>query len=1095
MKTNVVESLWRRLTEPLPSVQDPEARIRARWLASLLVILVPLGVLGAAVPGLIRPGHAVLRDQDFQFAAGSVVLWGAIYGLSRTRHYRLAGVLVITFASVLIFTITILDFEIHKINYVLMPILFGSVVLPYGVMLVYIAANLIGVVLLSYFTPNLTLAGALLEPLSFIGIGATLAMFLTYQRTRLAEYRRAALAESEARYRSLFEDLPMATWVEDFSKVKTYLDDLQASGVEDVRAYFKAHPEAVSHCASLVEVVEVNRRAVDFSGVGRKDDLLQGLEALITEEAKPGFTEELIAIAAGKRRVEVDLTSRTASGEVRYLTATLQVAPGYEETYARCLVSTRNITERKLAERALRESERRYRVLFENTGTAICVVGEDKVIRLCNENFEALVGLPKDEIVDTAVWSDFVAEQDLMRMMRYHAQRSDGSGNLPTEYEFTLLNAQGDRRDIYLQLGLVQATGERVVSLVDVTPLKEAQRRIRQSEERLRMIVEGTEAMLINVDLRERITYVNEAAALSLGYRADELVGLRYLRLVHPQDRARVGRVYRDQAGRGTSSTTLEFRVVTADEEVRWFDFIAHPIFRDSQIVEMAGFALDVTERKRVEEQLSFQSMLLDQIQDLVTATDLEGRITYVNEAESRLFGTSADELIGQSVESYGEDPERGATQQEIIETTLAEGRWRGEVVNLTPEGRELVLDCRTNVLYDSLGEPIGILGISTDITERKEMERQLVQQERLAAVGQLAAGIAHDFRNLLSTIILYAEMDLRRDDLPPHLVRHLRVISQESHTASDLVQQILDFTSNAMLNRRVLDLEAHTEKVLNTLRHTIPEHIRISLEMGRGDTNVLADPARIQQVLTNLVLNARDAMPDGGDLRFALSRSGSWVCLSVSDTGTGMSEEVQAHLFEPFFTTKEMGKGTGLGLAQVFGIVRQHEGTIDVETEPGEGTTFHIYLPAQDAQADEEPGDPPAPVPRGRGETLLLVEDEARVRDAIKQVLESVGYHVLTAKHGSEALARCQAPRWSRSNTRPVDVVITDLVMPKMGGKALLAELRRSDPELPVLAITGYAVEGDNRQALLDAGFADVIAKPLDVQGLVRRIRQILDA
>jgi nitrogen-specific signal transduction histidine kinase/ActR/RegA family two-component response regulator len=412
-------------------------------------------------------------------------------------------------------------------------------------------------------------------------------------------------------------------------------------------------------------------------------------------------------------------------------------------------------------------------------------------------------------------------------------------------------------------------------------------------------------------------------------------------------------------------------------------------------------------------------------------------------------------------------------------------------------------------VLYDSLGEPIGILGISTDITERKEMERQLVQQERLAAVGQLAAGIAHDFRNLLSTIILYTEMDLRRDDLPPNLVRHLRVISQESHTASDLIQQILDFTSNAMLNRRLLDLETHTEQVLTTLRHTIPENIRISLETGRGDTTVLADPARIQQALTNLVLNARDAMPDGGDLRFALSRldggfeapspvlegqPGSWIRLSVSDTGTGMSEEVQAHLFEPFFTTKEMGKGTGLGLAQVFGIVRQHEGYIDVETEPGDGTTFHIYLPAQDAQVGGERGDPPAPVPHGRGETVLLVEDEARVREAVKQVLESVGYHVITAKHGSEALARCQAPRWSRSSTRPVDVVITDLVMPKMGGKALLAELRRSAPELPVLAITGYAVEGDNKQALLDAGFADVIAKPLDVAGLVRRIRQILD-
>lgn len=1110
--TKVFSPLWRRLTEPLPSVKDPEARLRARWLASLLVILVPLGVLLSAVPGLVKPGEVVFRDVDFRFAVGALAVWIPIYVLSRTARYQLAGVLTITLASVLIFAITLLDFKIHKINYLLMPILFGSVVLPSRVMIRYIGANLVGIVLLAHFTPGFSLTGSLLEPVSFVGIGGVLAIFLTQQRARLAEYRRAALKESEIRYRSLFEDSPIAIWEEDFSRVKAYLEDLRASGVEEFRAYFREHPEVVSHCAGLVDVIDVNQEAVAFSEVTSKDVLMTSLAELITEEAELGFAGELIAIAEGDNRAVVDITSRRPSGETRYLTATWQVAPGYEETLSRCLVSTQDVTEQRVTEHALRESERRYRVLFENTGTAICVVGDDSIIRLCNENFEALIGLPEEEIVGMRRWSDFVAEKDLARMKRYHAQRSDGAGNPPTEYEFTLINAQGEPRDIYLQLGLFKETRERIVSLVDVTPLKEAEQRIRRSEERLRLIVEGTQAMLINVDMRGRITYVNEAAALKLGYRAQDLIGRLYLRLIHPKDRARANRIYRQQVRRGLSSTSLEFRVVTAANEVRWFDFVAHPIIRDGEIVEMAGFALDVTGRKQAEEQLSFQSMLLDQIQDMVTATDLEGRVTYVNEAECRALGLSADELIGRLVEDYGEDPERGATQREIIETTLAEGKWRGEVVNVTAEGREIVLDCRTNVIYDEFGEPVGLLGVSTDVTARREMERQLVQHERLAAVGQLAAGIAHDFRNLLSTIILYTEMDLRRNDLPPHLSRHLQVISQESHTASDLVQQILDFTSNAMLNPRLLDLEAHTEKVLSTLRHTIPENIRISLETDGGDYTVRADPARIQQALTNLVLNARDAMPDGGNLRFALTKlkvgfserspvpgatSGSWVCLSVSDTGMGMSEEVQAHLFEPFFTTKEMGKGTGLGLAQVFGIVRQHEGHIDVETAPGEGTTFHIYLSAQDGEADTEleAVDPSVSVPRGRGETILLVEDEAGVRDAVKQVLESLGYRVVTARHGTEALALCQAPRWSRPRARPVDVVITDLVMPRMGGKELLAALRRIDPELPVLAITGYPVEGEDLNALIGAGFVDVVAKPLDVEGLVRRIHQVLDA
>ncbi len=265
----------------------------------------------------------------------------------------------------------------------------------------------------------------------------------------------------------------------------------------------------------------------------------------------------------------------------------------------------------------------------------------------------------------------------------------------------------------------------------------------------------------------------------------------------------------------------------------------------------------------------------------------------------------------------------------------------------------------------DENGEPHRVLGTIQDVTERTAMEHQLHQQERLAAVGQLAAGIAHDFRNLLSTIILYAQLPLMKGELPPDLRKNLQTIVDESYKATDLVQQLLDFASRAIIERQSLDLVDLVEEVLNVLKRTIPERIRLILEIKDarpGAYTVKVDPGRIQQALTNLTLNARDAMPEGGDLRFSLSTHrvtvdatppvaemapGDWVCLAVSDTGMGMTDEVRRHLFEPFFTTKETGEGTGLGLAQVFGIIRQHEGHIDVRTAPGEGTTFLLYLSA----------------------------------------------------------------------------------------------------------------------------------------------------
>ncbi|MFW6116030.1 MAG: ATP-binding protein, partial [Chloroflexota bacterium] len=389
------------------------------------------------------------------------------------------------------------------------------------------------------------------------------------------------------------------------------------------------------------------------------------------------------------------------------------------------------------------------------------------------------------------------------------------------------------------------------------------------------------------------------------------------------------------------------------------------------------------------------------------------------------------------------------------------------------------------------------VLVSTIDITERKRMEEQLGRQERLAAVGQFAGGIAHDFRNFLTTIILYAGMPLRQPDLDPQVARALEVISTEARQAADLIQQIVDFSGRTAADVRPVDLVQTIREGIDILRLALPETISLNLALEPAEAVVEVDSTRIQQVLMNLVLNARDAMPEGGDLDIALSRltigpdedpplaglePGPWVCLTVSDTGTGMTDEVKERIFEPYFTTKEPEQGTGLGLSQVYGIVKQHHGAIHVWTELGSGTTFKIYLPAfQEHEVAPEHG--PAVLPPGGGEAVLLVEDQDTVREAGRELLTDLGYRVLVAANGEEALELLQEMN--------VDLVIADAVMPVMGGAALMRELAGRFPHLPALAVTGDT----GAEGLREAGFSAVLRKPFDTLALAQTVRRVLDA
>jgi PAS domain S-box-containing protein len=560
------------------------------------------------------------------------------------------------------------------------------------------------------------------------------------------------------------------------------------------------------------------------------------------------------------------------------------------------------------------------------------------------------------------------------------------------------------------------------------------------------------------------------------------------------------------------------------EEDVRLLSILAGGLatmIENARLYEHAK--AEIAERRRAErsvrQHLTRLSTLIESLQMGVLFEDSDRCVLHVNEAFCQLFGIDEPEVMigadcahaAEASKGLFEDP--GGFVQRIDNLLERREALTGEEL-LLEDGRVFERDY-VPIAWDD--EQRGTLWLYRDVTEERQMTEQLRQQERLAAVGQLAAGIAHDFRNVLATILLYAEMDLKKPNLPSSIADDLHTVMAEAHRATDLVQQLLDFSSRSMIEPRALDLAAYVAEMIDgVLRSTIPEHIALDLEAEGDDQSpetsgeyvVEVDPARIRQALVNLALNARDAMRDGGRLSFRLSRvqvspegsppvadmpEGDYVRLDVGDTGTGMTDDVVEHLFEPFFTTKEVNEGTGLGLAQVYGIVRQHDGWMDVKTEVGHGSTFTIYLPARKEPASADERGQPADIPCGAGETILLVEDHTALRQAGRTILESLGYRVLEAGNGQDALEVIRAAGKCESFSG-IDLVISDLVMPEMNGPELIHVLRHRGVGAPALAITGHSLQEEDKEAVTAAGFSDVIRKPFDATALAKAARHLLD-
>jgi two-component system cell cycle sensor histidine kinase/response regulator CckA len=493
----------------------------------------------------------------------------------------------------------------------------------------------------------------------------------------------------------------------------------------------------------------------------------------------------------------------------------------------------------------------------------------------------------------------------------------------------------------------------------------------------------------------------------------------------------------------------------------------------------------------------------VEQSADLVMITNREGVIEYVNPAFEALTGYSPGELMGQTPRVLKSDLQTPELYKELWQTVLSGNVFRCTMVNRKKNGDVFVAEKTITPLRDGEARITHFISNDRDITDRRRMENQIQQAQKMDAVGRLAGGVAHDFNNLLMVISSYAELML--DSLAPQhpLRRNVDEIQKASRRAADLTRQLLAFGRKQMQTLQLLDLNLIIEDINKMLPRLIGEDIELVFVPGDKLGRVKADPVQIEQILINLVANARDAMPKGGRLvietasvqlddayvqEHPIVPSGDYVLLTVTDSGMGIAPEHLLHIFEPFYTTKEEGKGTGLGLATVYGIVKQNSGFIWVYSEPGLGTTFKIYLPrARQAKLVLQPTLPLVGSPRGC-ETLLLAEDEAAVRLSIREFLTLNGYIVLEAKNGTEALAL------ARAYDGPIDLMIADVVMPEMGGAKLAGELASDRPDMKILFVSGYAEATFQRHGAIDVT-ARFLQKPFSLKVLARKIREVLDA
>ena len=720
-----------------------------------------------------------------------------------------------------------------------------------------------------------------------------------------------------------------------------------------------------------------------------------------------------------------------------------------------------------------------------------------------------------DSIMDLSPWpEDHVRDQELIQRAAENKEqgsyeqrfrRPDGS----TGYYYSTFQGIYDEGGLLTAMkGIIQ----------DITERKLAEIALQEREEQLSLALTVSGAGIWRWQLKEERLFVDERFLLLLGYPPGEIPSPAndWIAWHHSHEFDAVTHRLRADIDARTPFSDNEFRILCKDGRYRWLHIRGRVTdWDESRNPEwFMGVAMDVTERKRAEEKLAEASTIINKSSTVAfTWRKREGwPVEYVSENVAKVFGYSAEDFTSGAVSYercvHADDLPRLAG--EVSKYSREEGRT--EFIHepyriVAKDGVEKTVSDWTCLIRNEAGEVVAYKGLVEDITDRIQAEQehnrlvaQLHQAQKMEAVGQLAGGVAHDFNNILQAIFGYGEIaqGYTEEDHPGRASIDGILIAAER--AETLVKQLLAFSRRQVLDMKDIDLNDVISDVVRMIHRIIGEHIALDVLLGHKLGTVRADVGQISQIVTNLCVNARDAMPDGGIITIetenvridreycethAWASPGRFVLIRVTDTGCGMDEDTIAQIFEPFFSTKEKGKGSGLGLSTVYGLVRQHEGMIHVYSELGKGTTFKIYIPIVERSATSVGSAVEGPVSGGT-ETILLAEDDDMVRESCRELLEHVGYSVMVASTGEEALRVIEA------HADVIDLALLDVVMPGLGGRAVYDRIKERFPHMPVLFSSGYSANAIHTGFILDQGLT-LIQKPYQRAELLRKIRQVL--